>query len=809
MSVAFAWLPVLAILASLSAYSPPSDYDLDDEFSDHNAVGKAYAKAGDMDSAILSFRAACRHNDSPDAYANLGVALMRNGELAAGYKALMEAQERNPAREGTKKNIKALLDHAQKKGISKKDLETESIYVDLQIEAAGAAAGEDAGEETEFTWRPNEGASDYGDGNEGILLLDADSVAERAETFLARGEKRLARGLASLALHLNPFLKRDEPHKVKILQGEKLDYWRGNIYLGYDKTGLEAIMSKDEMSDSQIQEVGIVSWRNMQLTRLSCCGIDNMAVWLSRNSGKGHPYIVPFLELIPGYLRQLKPENMQMYQSFKQWWSSLPNPRMPEPRIIHRGNGIMEWELMKVALQPSRVPPGWDEMIQAVLLRNFKDWEGMRGSAHMALQKNEELSVIVDELLPELSSMATPYASAVPSPVVAEEKKYVLSYNPCVGLGNIAVAMVSAHMLAKLTGRTLLVHWNQNSVTRHAYQLKERSDVALVARGASEAGITFEKMKSIYFFHTTDDPQMTEALEIFACSNMKESLKEFKAVTISSNLFFAPLLATNPHTPPGDVPEFPDLLADLLAPSAKAVKRALSYAEKVEWGKEVPVVGIHIRAREKGEDNDDWPTRDTPEAHLLEKLWRCAQQAVQLELGDTPQWDVYVASTTEAARTAVEKALKKNIPGVRNVLGLPKIDRNRKTGSGNTDAMAESLLFSRVDVFVRMVVGTNGFSTFAFLSNALRTQGQWAVSMPALRPGTERFAPNYVVTDSCGEGRCFSASPKVRMASIAWHGQQVMTRSCGDVMERMKEYSAGVGEEGCSHFLKTISLDDD
>jgi len=130
------------------------------------------------------------------------------------------------------------------------------------------------------------------------------------------------------------------------------------------------------------------------------------------------------------------------------------------------------------------------------------------------------------------------------------------------------------------------------------------------------------------------------------------------------------------------------------------------------------------------------------------------------------------------------QALKQGrLRGLRNVLALPKIERNRRTGAGNTDAMAEALLFSRADVFVRLVIGTSGFSTFAYLSNALRVQTGWAEALPPLRQAG--FAPNYVVTDECGPGTCYVGSPKVHMADVSWHGPRATKRSCGDVIQRI------------------------
>ncbi|CAK9094578.1 unnamed protein product [Durusdinium trenchii] len=104
-----------------------------------------------------------------------------------------------------------------------------------------------------------------------------------------------------------------------------------------------------------------------------------------------------------------------------------------------------------------------------------------------------------------------------------------------------------------------------------------------------------------------------------------------------------------------------------------------------------------------------------------------------------------------------------------------------------TRAPREALLLSRADIFVRLVVGTTGFSTFAYLSNALRSQGDWAAALPPLR--REGFVRcNYVVTSKCGtEHRCFEAPVEVRMADVSWHGKFVTGRSCGDVIARLNQ----------------------
>merc|ERR1712083_902189 len=98
-------------------------------------------------------------------------------------------------------------------------------------------------------------------------------------------------------------------------------------------------------------------------------------------------------------------------------------------------------------------------------------------------------------------------------------------------------------------------------------------------------------------------------------------------------------------------------------------------------------------------DNDDWPTDSSPTAAMLKKLRDCTQRAVSLELKSTrgwfgrypPEWDLFIASTTEKARTAVAKVFK-GVKGLRNILQLPALVRDRRIHQGTVDAMAEALL---------------------------------------------------------------------------------------------------------------------
>ncbi|CAK9027610.1 TPR_REGION domain-containing protein [Durusdinium trenchii] len=133
--------------------------------------------------------------------------------------------------------------------------------------------------------------------------------------------------------------------------------------------------------------------------------------------------------------------------------------------------------------------------------------------------------------------------------------------------------------------------------------------------------------------------------------------------------------------------------------------------------------------------------------------------------------------------------------------------------------MAEALLLSRADIFVRLVVsrmrgwGGSGFTSPSEDARSVarfeRSQGDWAAALPPLR--REGFVRcNYVVTSKCGTehrtwgcrgllrspcgGLDLSASRVtrvlafvVRMADVSWHGKFVTGRSCGDVIARLNQ----------------------
>ena len=116
-------------------------------------------------------------------------------------------------------------------------------------------------------------------------------------------------------------------------------------------------------------------------------------------------------------------------------------------------------------------------------------------------------------------------------------------------------------------------------------------------------------------------------------------------------------------------------------------------ARESRWGDGARVVVLHVRAREEGEDNDDWPTADAPDRGMLEQLRACTESAVLNELGTGATWDLYVASTTEKARLAAVAALR-GARGLRRVLSLDGVSlHGRHTRAGNEDAMAEAAIY--------------------------------------------------------------------------------------------------------------------
>mmetsp|Transcript_48988 Transcript_48988/g.91703 ORF Transcript_48988/g.91703 Transcript_48988/m.91703 type:complete len:836 (+) Transcript_48988:194-2701(+) len=827
-------LLVTALLLPLD-YATPKGYSLHDPNAAHGDIAIELANNGNMDRAVASFHAACRFSRGAPGCANLGVALMRTRDFGKSYNAFQEALRRDSSSSDAKDNLKVLYDFAKQAGMDKKALVAEAKKNPLNFKAAydgtpapkydGAQAppskdemkksggGKGKKKERDFDYSAHQGASDM-DGNGGYArrLSSPEEIVNRGRELIHRGEKKMGRAFFNLALLLDPWLM-DVKSIAQAFDGEQMEYWNGNVFLGHDKTRLEAhikaILGGGDSTEALGREMLIYVWRNLQLLDRDCCGIINMIIWLTQfRSTNGHNYVMPFVQLDPEVEDAVNEKNKNIVEQYRRYWKENGEQPMPSPPIKYK-NRKWDWSRMKIMLPADRLPVGWIDLMQAVLNYRAKDAEAARVCVRAALRANPDLWQVTDEFMPEL------IYTAVPAPLVrapGTERKYVIQYNPSVGLGNTAAAMVSAHALAKLTGRTFLLYWNGHAMQRHAFRFKEKPGVQLVlSDGAEEAGVYPTSTKSLYMFNMGHSGEMTEELELFACSDLHQ-LEKYQTITVSTNLYFAAFLASNPKLNRETVGVFPEQLADLVEPGPRAIKRASAFASKSGWRLDAPVLAIHVRSRERGEDNDDWPTRESPEAKTIEKLVRCVQAAADAELSGEKSFDVFVAATTEKAQIAVGDAVKKRVKGVRKILTLPNIERNRNTGTGVIDAMAEALLISVSDVFVRLVIGAAGYSTFAHLSNALRSQNSWAVaaSLPPARKGSERYAPNYVVSDMCGPGSCFKVTNHdMRSVDISWHGPRLGQRSCGDVFSRMGMNTMNGGVLGRCGYLEAVKFKDE
>ncbi|CAL1137775.1 unnamed protein product, partial [Cladocopium goreaui] len=458
-------------VALVAAQLPPPGYDLEDPTAQHDWVAKELASAGRLPEAIESFKAAARFVAEHVSFANLGVAYMRNKEFGLALKALRKAVALNPDDGHANENLEVLVNFASSHGYDRKKLEALGKKVELDLTPKGQKPVED--EEAPKSGR------DY------RILSNPVQIGNRGRELDKRGEKRIARGYVSLALHLNPWVGLQIPWVDDFVAEERsrMTYWGGNAFVGWDKTKVEDIINSHfkESAEPEVYELALYAWRNLQLVKHSCCGIDNLAVFLSRARKFAHPQLVPFLHLTPEYIPSLKKDNKVMYSSFKQWWEQNGRKPAPPPAIEFDGKDQWDWEWMKVVMPADRVPEGWEVFTQAALLYRLHEYEGARSCLGEALRINSELGVASDELLPGFASFAPPRPALVPS-----RAKYLVCYNPQVGLGNVAVVMVSAMNLAQLTGRILVIHWNTNMVSRHAWELLETPGVRLLADAASE-----------------------------------------------------------------------------------------------------------------------------------------------------------------------------------------------------------------------------------------------------------------------------------------------------------------------------------
>ncbi|CAK9037597.1 TPR_REGION domain-containing protein, partial [Durusdinium trenchii] len=211
------------------AQLPPPGYDLEDPNGQHDWVAKELANANRLPEAIESFKAAARFVGEHVSFANLGVAYMRNKEFGLAYKALRKAIALNPEDTHAVENLEVLQSFASSHGYDRKKLEALGRKAELDLLPSSARAEEEV---------PRSG-------REHRILNSPALIGRRAKELEKRGEKKVARGYLSLALHMNPWVGLEVPWVDDMVFEERsrMTYWTGNAFVGWDKTRVEDIIN--------------------------------------------------------------------------------------------------------------------------------------------------------------------------------------------------------------------------------------------------------------------------------------------------------------------------------------------------------------------------------------------------------------------------------------------------------------------------------------------------------------------------------------------------------------------------------------
>jgi len=762
--------------------------------------------------AVASFKAACQFKGTAAAFANLGVAYLNRHEYASAYKAITRALKVDPTRPTTKDNLKVVLETAQRSGVAKAELEKLAAQLGDDVLGLGPAPTTPSPRTVTPAPPPPEAkvarpgpsppptgsasASDSSDSEDSVAYQSEDGVeqmkfntmrpasyyAKKAKSWVKKGQRRLARGYLTFALHIDPVLRREDDFVAGFIREEKgWDFWEGDVFTGFDKTLTEHVIST--VIEQRRHEAGIFSWRNLQLTHRSCCGYENVGVYMSGCS-RCHQFIIPFYDTVPELIPRVAaaPGTAAMYSSFRQWYmsSGLSPPTVDPIRIVSKQNrSTWDWNFLRVALPPSQLPAGWQSLANAGLLYRLAFYELSRLYLVDAFRENPELEQIADDFVPGLWALT---ASALQPAVQSPPDKYIVVRNAWIGIGNVLACMASAWVLAQLTGRKLLVDWNVNTVTRTAFTLQPDVQTFEGHLESTRLNLTAVRRmsESLTFFHMSDSQDLGMAMELIGCRDLAKewASPESTYVHVSTNLYFAAMLDVNPHYK-GKVASYASSLKEVVRPGPLVVKRARAFVKRNKVGKEF-LLGLHVRARVEGEDNDDWPRSSKPEPELAARIVRCIKGSlISSGLKDGEPFSILFASTTKKARKAMKTAISEaKIPGLKNLLMLDNMDMSRRTVTGAQDALAEALLLSRADSLVRVVIGTQGFSSFQMMINALRHQDEWTEGLQ-LRTGGD--FPNFMVTDSCLEhGECFFSDGGIFPAYIAHHGSH-LDRSCGNI----------------------------
>ena len=334
----------------------------------------------------------------------------------------------------------------------------------------------------------------------------------------------------------------------------------------------------------------IAAWRALQLTNSP----GTLFTTLSKTRGKRslHAYIPHFVRLARENNAWLDEENQKIAKSYEEWAAAKGVPH-PEPKIRVRGEGRsfrFIWPAMQVAFADRWVPAGWRLLIDACICWRSGRRDAAQTMLAHALAANENLAQVVEDFVP----ISWP---VIPAPRAERRSKpAIVVRNWGVGLGNFALVLVSVRRLAQLAGRDFVVDWSTDFSQRLAFELAP--DAWTLEKYVESFGL--HDFRSLSYWHYGSVRQIREVMEVLLCQEPLPS----ETVHFSTQQYFLPFIDR----------KMPYAVAfrDTMKPSAAATSLARRFMKMWGWREGAQVIGVHVRALDPSEDNDDWPASGVP-----------------------------------------------------------------------------------------------------------------------------------------------------------------------------------------------------
>jgi hypothetical protein len=201
-------------------------------------------------------------------------------------------------------------------------------------------------------------------------------------------------------------------------------------------------------------------------------------------------------------------------------------------------------------------------------------------------------------------------------PAAHNDQQFVLCVqDSMINLGNRLVVVVGCHLLALLTGRELLVAWENHAAKEwndmfHGPSLSydEALSRYLDANGKPWPNVV-DIMDNLEFW--ADYDQQTQ-LDDLVCANLTTRFTK-PILAVRGNVNFVPLLMKNPHYAAYISETFPQndlfgyLARQVIKPKANILKHIDTFYEQNMMGYRT-VVGVHLRM---GMDDGDWQWKKT------------------------------------------------------------------------------------------------------------------------------------------------------------------------------------------------------